>query len=89
MTTKEELVMSVKEWIKADNEIKLLQAEIKKRRIHKNKLSETINNHKLKLNNYEIFDCYENVTDEDNANTILRSRKNSSIYKGLEFVKSN
>ena len=29
MATKEELLMSVKEWIKADNEIKLLQAEIK------------------------------------------------------------
>ena len=42
MTTKEELVISVKEWIKADNEIKLLQAEIKKRRIQKNMLSETL-----------------------------------------------
>ena len=42
MTTKEELVMSVKEWIKADNEIRLLQAEIKKRRLQKNRLSETL-----------------------------------------------
>ena len=27
--------------------------------------------------------------DEDNANVILRSRKNSSIYQGLSFVKQN
>lgn len=47
----------------------------------------TVNN--LKINNYQIVNCTENVSDEDNANTILRSRKNSSIYQGLLFVKEN
>ena len=39
--------------------------------------------------NFDIIDCNENVSDEDKPNTILRSRKNSSIYKGLQFVKDN
>jgi len=43
----------------------------------------------IKLNNleYEIVHTNENVHDNDSASTILRNRKNSSIYKGLEFVK--
>ncbi len=49
----------------------------------------TIRNNKLKINNFEIINCVENVLDEDNANVILRSRKNSSIYQGLSFVKQN
>ena len=49
----------------------------------------TIRNNKLKINNFEIVNCVENVLDEDNANVILRSRKNSSIYQGLSFVKQN
>ena len=48
-----------------------------------------IENEKIIINNYEICNCDENVRDEDNASTILRSRKESSIYKGLEFVKKN
>ena len=44
---------------------------------------------KILLNNYEIIDCNENVSDDDSANIILRSRKNSSIYKGLSYVKAN
>ena len=58
MTTKEELVNSVKEWIKADNEIKLLQAEIKKRRMQKNKLSETLVD-VMKNNEIDCFDLSE------------------------------
>ena len=49
----------------------------------------TIRKNKLKINNFEIINCVENVLDEDNANVILRSRKNSSIYQGLSFVKQN
>ena len=45
--------------------------------------------HKIKLKKYELINCNENVLDQDNTNTILRSRKNSSIYKGLKFVKDN
>lgn len=35
MATKEELVSSIKEWIKLEDEMKLLQAELKSRRIQK------------------------------------------------------
>ena len=49
----------------------------------------TINDNKLNLFNFEIFNCVDNVQDNDNASTILRSRKYSSIYQGLQFVKNN
>ena len=50
-------------------------------------INDTIKNHNLFINNYDLIDCVENVSDEDNINTILRSRKNSSIYRGISFVK--
>ncbi len=56
---------------------------------NKDEISSIIKNEKIVLKNYEIIDTKEDVKDEDNANTILRSRKESSIYKGLEFVKNN
>ena len=52
-------------------------------------LINTIKKHNIHFSNYEVVNCDENVQDEDNASTILRSRKNSSIYKGLSFVKEN
>ena len=52
-------------------------------------INKTIKNNKIELTNYELFNCIENVTDNDSASTILRSRKNSSISKGLSFVKEN
>ena len=52
-------------------------------------IKKTLERDEINLNNFEIINCDENVTDDDNANTILRSRKNSSIYKGLEYVKNN
>ena len=52
-------------------------------------ISKSIKNNNLDIKNYDIINCHENVSDEDNASTILRSRKNSSIYKGLLFVKEN
>ena len=48
-----------------------------------------IKNKNIVLNSYDIVNTKDNVKDEDNANTILRSRKESSIYKGLEYVKNN
>ena len=42
----------------------------------------------IKLNNFKIYNTDEDVRDDDNANTILRSRKSSSIYKALEYVKN-
>ena len=52
-------------------------------------IKKTIKNHNIILTNYDIVNCLENVTDEDNTSTILRLRKKSSIFKGLEFVKEN
>ena len=49
----------------------------------------SIKENNFKINNYKIINCTENVLDDDNASTILRSRKNSSIYQGLLFVKEN
>jgi len=53
------------------------------------KINSIIKTNSLKINNYEINNTIENVEDDDNANTILRSRKNSSIYKGLELVRNS
>ena len=54
---------------------------------NKNIILETIKSKKIILKNFEIVNCEDNVLDDDNANKILRSRKNSSIFKGLNFVK--
>ena len=54
-----------------------------------NLISKSIKDNNLNINNYEIINCVENVLDDDNASIILRSRKNSSIYRGLSFVKEN
>ena len=42
MTSNDALLNTVKEWISIDNEIKLLQLELKKRKINKKKLNETL-----------------------------------------------
>ncbi len=52
------------------------------------KINFNIKRDNIQLNNYEIINTSDNVKDDDNASTILRSRKNSSIYKGLEFTKN-
>ena len=55
----------------------------------KDEIISTIVSKKIKLSRYDIVNTSDDVKDNDNANTILRSRKNSSIYKGLEFVKKS
>tara|TARA_Y100001970_G_C14186425_1_gene832871 strand:- start:777 stop:1790 length:1014 start_codon:yes stop_codon:yes gene_type:complete len=52
--------------------------------IHKN-----IRENNLKIFNFEVVNTPDVISDEDSVNTILRSKKNSSIYKGLEFAKNN
>ena len=54
-----------------------------------NLIRNTIQTRKLLIHNYKIINCLENVSDNDNANVILRSRKKSSIYRGLSYVKEN
>jgi single-stranded DNA-specific DHH superfamily exonuclease len=55
METKEELVTGVKEWIKIDNEIAKLKAEVKERNEKKKKLTETLMD-VMKKNEIECFD---------------------------------
>ena len=52
-------------------------------------INETIKKNNLEIFNFDIENTYEIISDEDSVNTILRSKKNSSIYKGLEFAKNN
>ncbi len=52
------------------------------------KINSSINSKNLKIQNFKIFATSDDVKDHDNANIILRSRKNSSIYKGLELIKN-
>tara|TARA_Y100000768_G_C23613986_1_gene511818 strand:- start:42 stop:392 length:351 start_codon:yes stop_codon:yes gene_type:complete len=58
MATKQELLNYVKEWIKVDNEIKVLQSEIKTRRVQKNNLSDTLVTF-MKDNEIDCFDLNE------------------------------
>ena len=43
-------------------------------------------NLRAKMIYFEIINTSETISDEDSVNTILRSKKNSSIYKALEFA---
>jgi len=55
MTTKEELVEHIKEWIQIDNEIKMLQKEIKERRNRKKELSASL----LDIMKDNEIDCFD------------------------------
>ena len=50
-------------------------------------INDSIRQKNINLKNIEIVHTSENVLDDDTASTILRNRKNSSIYKGLESIK--
>ena len=52
-------------------------------------IKQNIYKHNLNIFNYEIINTPDTISDEDTVNTILRSKKNSSIYKGLEYTKKN
>ena len=52
-------------------------------------INQIINKHNLNIFNYDVLNTQDIISDEDSVNTILRSKKNSSIYKGLEFAKKN
>ncbi len=50
---------------------------------------ENIKKNNLNIFNFDVVNTEDIISDEDNVNTILRSKKNSSIYKGLDFAKKN
>ena len=39
-----------------------------------------ITENNLDISNFEVVNAEDTISDEDNVNTILRSKKNSSIY---------
>ena len=43
----------------------------------------------LNIYNFEVVNTEDSISDGDSVSTILRSKKNSSIYKALEFAKNN
>ena len=53
----------------------------------KEKIEEAINYQHIKISNYTIHHTSDNIKNDDSASLILRKRKNSSIYKGLELVR--
>jgi hypothetical protein len=53
--TKEQLVKIIKEWVKNDNDIRLLQKEIKKRKIEKKQISDKLME-VMKSNEIDVFD---------------------------------
>ena len=52
-------------------------------------IKQNIKENNLNIFNFEIVNTQDIIKDEDNVNTILRSKKDSSIYRGLEFAKKN
>ena len=50
-------------------------------------IRKSIIDNKIKLNNYDIIHSSDNILDDDSTNTILRNKKESSIFKGLKIVK--
>ena len=48
-----------------------------------------IKKYNLKIYNFEVVNTEDTISEEDSVNTILRSKKNSSIYKALEYAKKH
>ena len=52
-------------------------------------IHQNIKDNQLNIFNFDIVNTKDTILDDDSVSTILRSKKNSSIYKGLEFAKNN
>ena len=52
-------------------------------------MEKTIDDNNFHFENLEIIHTEDNIANEDSANTILRNKKNSSIFQGLNLVKNN
>jgi hypothetical protein len=55
METKDQLIQNIKDWVKIDNEIKLLNLELSKRKTEKKKISDLLI-HTMKSNEIDVFD---------------------------------
>lgn len=93
METKEQLINTIKEWVKIDNEIRTLQNEIKIRKTSQKKISELLI-HIMKENEIDCFDlndgqiCYnkKNVKKPITKGVLLNLL---SKYYGGDFTKAN
>ncbi len=52
-------------------------------------INKKIKENNLNIFNFDIVNTQDLISDADNVNTILRSKKDSSIYRALEFAKKN
>ena len=50
-------------------------------------INKKIKENNLNIFNFDIVNTQDLISDEDNVSTILRSKKDSSIYRALEFSK--
>jgi hypothetical protein len=55
METKEQLIQNIKSWVKIDNDIRLLNTELAKRKMEKKKISELLME-TMKTNEIDVFD---------------------------------
>jgi len=89
MNTKEQLIKAVREWVRIDNEIKELQAQVNKRKQEKKKIS-TILIDIMRDNEIDCFDiqngqimyCKKNVKKPITKKTLFNIL--SKYYKGDE-----
>jgi glycerol-3-phosphate acyltransferase PlsX len=55
----------------------------------KEEIEKSIKLNKINIINYKVINTSDNITNDDTVNTILRNRKDSSIYRGLDYVSQN
>jgi uncharacterized small protein (DUF1192 family) len=74
VNTKDELILNIKEWIKMDNEIVKLKAEVKAKTNKKNKLTESLVN-VMKNNSIDGFDI-------NGGSLVYKQKKNRKTISG-------
>lgn len=55
METKDQLIQNIKDWVKLDNEIRLLNQELSKRKLEKKKITDLLIQ-TMKTNEIDVFD---------------------------------
>jgi seryl-tRNA synthetase len=87
METKEQLIKSIKDWVKLDNDIRKLQKELKQRKDEKNKTSALLME-TMKKNEIDCFDinngqiCYNKKTVKKPITKKILMDILSKFYKG-------
>ena len=95
LKTKEQLIEKIKEWVKIDNDIRVLQKEINKRRLDKKKVSTELME-VMRSNDIDAFDIKDGQIIYDKRNTkkpitksallnILSSYFNGDVLKANEI----